>query len=212
MYKLLNYWFEYCPSNTVLSQLPNLNASFDRWFGGKEDTVQRSIWNSALEEVESWPDTLDGQLARVILYDQIPRGCFRGTAMAFAYDKKALSRANHFLAFTYPYMMDLDSSICLSQIFMALICLSHSEEKAVQHRSLSLSAQFAKEVMQQSWLSEVTKKQLAQVYPEAKQHYDVIKCFGRFPHRNRVLKRKLTTEEKQFLQQKKLPNWMYSQS
>ncbi|NER82279.1 MAG: DUF924 domain-containing protein, partial [Leptolyngbya sp. SIO1D8] len=151
-------------------------------------------------------------LARMILYDQIPRGCFRGTASAFAYDKEALFWANRFLESIYPWMMDIDSSICLSQIFMALICLSHSEDKAVQDRSLSLSEQFSEEVLRQSWLSETTQKQLAQVYPEAKQHYDVIHFWGRFPHRNRVLNRESTLKEEKFLQTEALPDWMHSQN
>ncbi|NES05564.1 MAG: DUF924 domain-containing protein [Okeania sp. SIO2F4] len=54
-------------------------------------------------------------------------------------------------------------------------------------------------------MSETTKKQLTQIHSEAKQHYDVIQKFGRFPHRNQVLNRKSTVEEKQFLQQEVLP-------
>jgi len=211
MDEVLSYWFEYCPSNAVLYQLQDMNDSFDRWFSSKEDIRQLSIWNSVSQEVDSWPDRPDGQVARVILYDQITRGCFRGTAKAFAYDEQALFWAHRFLECAYPYVMDLYSPICLSHIVMVLICLSHSEKKDVQQHSLNLSAEFSKKVLQQTWLSDATKKQLAQVYPEAKQHYNVILHLGRFPHRNRILNRKSTVEEEQFLQRENLPQWMYSQ-
>jgi uncharacterized protein (DUF924 family) len=210
MHQVLNYWFEYCPSNAVLSQLPNLNDSFDRWFGGKEDTIQKTLWNSVSSEAETWADTHEGQLARVILYDQITRGCFRGTAKAFAFDERALFWANRFLESIRTSEMALSSPNCLSHHFMVLICLSHSENKETQERSLHLSQQFAQEVLAQTWLSDKVKQQLAQVYPEAQQHYKVIQHLGRFPHRNRVLNRQSTLEEEQFLQGD-LPQWMYSQ-
>lgn len=210
MHQVLNYWFEYCFSNAVLSQLPNLNDSFDRWFGGKEDDIQQSLWDSVSSETETWDDTHEGQLARVILYDQITRGCFRGTAKAFAFDEQAIFWANRFLESTPLGEMGLDSSICLSHQFMVLVCLSHSENKEIQERSLHLSQQFAQAVMAQTWLSEKVRQQLAQVYPEAQQHCKVIQHFGRFPHRNRALNRQSTPEEEQFLQGD-LPQWMYSQ-
>jgi uncharacterized protein (DUF924 family) len=211
MNELLSYWFEYCPSNIVLAQRKDIRDSFDRWFGRKEDVRQHSIWNTSVQEVETWGPIPNGQLAKVILYDQIARGCFRGTPSAFAYEEQALSAANQFLDCAYPYVMDVDAPICLSHTFMALICLSHSENRDIQQRSLDLSAEFANEVLQQNWLSETTKQQLAQVYPEAQQHYNVIHHLGRFPHRNRILDRVSTLEEKRFLSQENLPRWMYSQ-
>ncbi|NEQ77440.1 MAG: DUF924 domain-containing protein [Okeania sp. SIO2C9] len=52
-------------------------------------------------------------------------------------------------------------------------------------------------------MNETTKKQLAQVHSEAKQHYNVIHKFGRFPHRNQLLNRKSKLEETAFLLQRK---------
>ena len=189
-----------------------MNASFNRWFKGKEDGLQQAIWDASSESANGWPDTAKGQIARVILYDQIPRGCFRGTSQAFAYDAQATFWANRFLNTPHPSPMSLSSPICLSYLFMILVSLSHSEKLEVQVRSLDLSAQFAQDVSQLNWLSPKTRQQLAQVHTEAQQHYDVVRTFGRFPHRNPVLSRKSTPEEKQFLQQSQLPNWMKSQS
>ncbi|WP_363269439.1 DUF924 family protein [Okeania sp. SIO2B3] len=75
--------------------------------------------------------------------------------------------------------------------------------KDVQQRSLNLSTKFSQKVLQQDWLNETTKKQLAQVHSEAKQHYNVIQKFGRFPHRNQVLNLKSKLEKKQFILQRK---------
>ncbi|NES05565.1 MAG: DUF924 domain-containing protein [Okeania sp. SIO2F4] len=124
MDEVLNYWFEFCPSNNLLSSVPNMNKSFERWFAAKEDIMQSSIWNSVFGEVESWPDTPNAELAKVVLYDQISRGCFRGTSAAFAYDEQAIYSANRFLEFADSYGTNLDSPICLS----------HSEKKDVQQR------------------------------------------------------------------------------
>ena len=212
MEKILSYWFEHALSNAVLARQPDMNASFDRWFKGKEDDLQQAIWDNSFKRADDWPDTAKGQIARVILYDQIPRGCFRGTPQAFVYDVQATFWADRFLNASYPSPMSLSSPICLSYLFMILVSLSHSEQLDVQVRSLNLSAQFAQEVSQLTWLSPKTRQQLAQVHSEAQQHYDVVRAFGRFPHRNRVLGRESTPEEKQFLQQSQLPNWMKSQS
>ncbi len=212
MEEILNYWFEQASSNAMLACQPDITPALNRWFKGKEDNFQQSIWDSFAQQAGDWPDTARGQLARVILYDQIPRGCFRGTPQAFAYDRQASFWADRFLNASYPSPMSENSPICLSYLFMVLVSLSHSEDLTVQQRSLDLSTQFAQNVSQLAWLSPKTRKQLAQVQPEAQQHHDVVQMFGRFPHRNGVLGRESTLAEKQFLQQSQLPSWMQSQS
>ena len=46
-----------------------------------------------LDEVPEWAAVPDGQVAKMILFDQLTRNCFRGTPRAFAYDDKALALA-----------------------------------------------------------------------------------------------------------------------
>ncbi len=42
---VLGHWFEYCPSNALLSSLPDMNDSFDRWhciIAGRESHLHLS--------------------------------------------------------------------------------------------------------------------------------------------------------------------------
>jgi hypothetical protein len=51
--------------------------------------------------LDHWKDYPDGALALCILFDQVPRNIFRGSARAFATDTEARSVARHILAFCF---------------------------------------------------------------------------------------------------------------
>lgn len=130
---------------------------------------------AARRERDDWLDTPDGALALLILLDQYPRNCFRGTGHQFATDPLALAFANravgrgHHLAFDFP----------LRNFF--LLPFQHSERLEDQDRYMELAAGDAESL---KW---------GQV------HRDIIARFGRFPHRNRALGRDTTPEERAFL-------------
>ena len=58
----------------------------------------------------------------------------------------------------------------------------HSEDLADQERSVALSRPLGEEALK-----------------HAEGHHDIIRRFGRFPHRNPILGRAMTTEEQRFL-------------
>src|SRR3546814_12032203 len=68
----------------------DLDAAFD-------DEIRRRfllVWQTLRDGgLEHWHDTPEHALAYVIVADQFPRNCFRGTAIAFATDALALAAA-----------------------------------------------------------------------------------------------------------------------
>ena len=71
--------------------------------------------------------------------------------------------------------------------------LQHSEDLSIQEKSVKLYANLAEVV------HETVKASFQEFHKYAKMHLDVIKEFGRFPHRNAILNRKSTPEEEAFL-------------
>ena len=126
------------------------------------------------------------QAGLVVLLDQFPRNIFRDSGEAFAYDAKALGIAKKLIE------RGLDRFYLAEQTFVCLP-LEHSEDVADQDRSVELFARMAVEAPD-GWKD---GKRLALDY--ATKHRDLIRKFGRFPHRNAMLGRETTAEEADFL-------------
>lgn len=126
---------------------------------------------------DGWSVTADGALALVILTDQFPRNAFRGTVQMYATDALARLFAGQALAAGHMN--------ALTQDLRLFLCLpyAHSEDMADQDRSVALNAELG-----EPWLS------------HARGHREIIRRFGRFPHRNPVLGRRSTPAERAFLQ------------
>jgi len=129
--------------------------------------------------LNDWKDDPDGALALCILFDQVPRNIFRGTAEAFATDPQARSVARHILAsgFDRSYPTDDHRVFCY-------LPFEHSEDIEDQRLAVQL-------------LSERTEDDGSTEY--ARRHLEIIARFGRFPHRNAVLGRASTPAELEFL-------------
>ena len=129
-------------------------------------------------ELAPWAMSADGALALVLLLDQIPRNIHRGTALAFETDPKAVTVAAAAIEQGFDQALDPEKRAFLYLPFM------HSEVLADQERSLVLNQALGSE------------KALAY----AVDHADIIRRFGRFPHRNAILGRENTEEEQAFLE------------
>jgi uncharacterized protein (DUF924 family) len=157
-------------------------AGRDRWYEKDEAfdaEVRRrylELWRKAMAgELSSWETSDEGALALTIVLDQFPRNMFRGNAQAFSSDAKALEVASRAIARGADARID---PILLEFLYVPFM---HSEEMADQLRCV--------ELFQSS--SDNLKY--------AEEHADIIRRFGRFPHRNRVLGRATTPEEQAFL-------------
>jgi len=149
------------------------DAAFDRQFRERFLDLHLQI---AWRERDEWADTPEGSLALLTLLDQFPRNAFRGTARMYATD--ALARHFARMALSAGHMEAVDADLRL------FFCLpfAHSEDAVDQDLSVVLNARLG-----QPWLA------------HAEGHRDIIRRFGRFPHRNLLLGRESTAQEIAFL-------------
>ena len=160
------------------------SAGDERWYKRDEafDASVRerflALWHKAVAgELSSWETTDDGALALVILLDQFPRNMFRGDPRAFSSDAQALEVAHRALA------RGADKRIEAPLLQFLYLPFMHSEDLADQSRCVDLFRTTAD----------------TENLRYAEEHADIIRRFGRFPHRNRVLGRTTTPEEQAFL-------------
>jgi uncharacterized protein (DUF924 family) len=152
-------------------------AGPDKWYT-KNAAFDGDIRARFLETYEA---AAEGRLAEWerlgIVLDQFPRNMFRGDARAFAADPRAREVAGR--AITNGF--DAATPLPLRQFFY--LPYEHSELLADQERGVELFRATGDEELVK-W---------------AALHADIIRRFGRFPHRNAVLGRTSTPEEQAFL-------------
>lgn len=159
-------------------------AGPNKWFE-RDDALDAQIRSKFLATYEAaaagrlddWQSTPDGTLALLILLDQFPRNLFRGDPRAYATDAKARAIAERAIA----EGIDRLSPVPERRFFY--LPLMHSENLADQERCIALCREAGDD----------------EGVKHAEIHADVIRRFGRFPHRNRALGRDTTEEERAFL-------------
>lgn len=156
-----------------------------KWFA-KDDAFDAALrerfldahFAAARREHEALLDDADGALALILLLDQLPRNVFRDSAHAFATDPLARAYADR--AIDAGHDRHVDPAL---RIFLYLP-YEHSETLADQDRAVALCEALGD----------------ANYLKYAEAHRDVIRRFGRFPHRNRALARTSTPEEQAWLE------------
>ncbi len=143
-------------------------------------------------ELESWRDSAIGCLALCVLLDQAPRNMFRDDPRSFASDPRALEVAQHALA------QGFDRDLTPRQRTFVYLPFEHAEDRGLQAQSVALFKALHDEVAAQD---PEAAKGLAIAYDYALRHQVIVDRFGRFPHRNAVLSREPTDEERDFLSQ-----------
>ncbi len=158
-------------------------AGPDRWFNKDtafDDEIRRRFLSlhemAAAGKLTEWEGNAEGALALLILLDQFPRNMFRGQARAFATDPLARAITSRAI------LNGFDGAIPDMRGFFYLP-FEHSEDLADQERGMTLY-KAAGDADGLKW---------------AELHADIIRRFGRFPHRNSILGRVSTPEEQKFL-------------
>jgi len=188
--------------------LINAQDVLDFWFlpiGVKGHNMQRAEWfrkDDAFDQLifsqfggvvedalsgglRQWDDEgTQGTLARIIVLDQFTRNIYRGTAKAFAGDALALEAAKA--------LDDSGANQTLPAVQRAFSFMpfEHAENLSVQIRCVDLFTMLAADA-----------PAFANNLDYARRHLEVIRRFGRFPHRNAILGRESTPEEVEFLKQ-----------
>lgn len=160
------------------------NAGPESWFK-KDDAFDRAMvaqFKSLPDEIaqgnhQDWQTDAHGMLALILALDQFPRNMFRGTPKSFAFDELGLKHARTSIdnqwdaAFTPP----------LRRFFY--LPFMHSEAIKDQHFCIELCR----------------KSNDQEGIDYGMRHLEVIEKFGRFPHRNEILGRPSTPEERAYL-------------
>lgn len=196
------------------SGLPVWQGVLDYWFGTEADDVvgvqqRASLWWGKSPQVDAdirqrfetllqvlvnggnryWLQFPESRLAAIIVLDQFSRNIYRDTGTAFASDRLALNWSLSGIA------SGLDLQLRPLQRVFFYLPLEHAEDRAVQLRSVSLFRQLLVQVPQ-------SQRQLfAGFLDYAERHAAVIEQFGRFPHRNKILGRKSSAAELDYLAQ-----------
>src|SRR5262245_6169788 len=137
-----------------------------------------ALWQEAAAgKLSIWEETPEGALALTIVLDQFPRNVFRGDARAFATDPLARAVAHRAI------VRGFDQAVPQAERTFFYLPFEHSEDLADQERAVALFRATGD----------------ADLVKWAELHADIIRRFGRFPHRNAVLGRVTTSEEQTFL-------------
>ncbi len=129
---------------------------------------------------EAWMAQARGSLALCILLDQVPRNIFRGSPRAFATDAEARRVSAQAIAGGH------DLSCTVEERVFLYLPLEHHEDADSQDRSVALFTERVGDALTVRF---------------AERHREIIRRFGRFPHRNAILGRDSTAEEIAFLQE-----------
>lgn len=168
--EIIEFWF----SEPIKKLWFNSTTDFDEIILSKYN----SLWEQASRgQFKHWCDTPLGALSLAIILDQFPLNMFRGKAKSFSTEAQAIGVTRDALAKNFDKQLN---NIQLPFLYMPLM---HSENIDDQNDSVTLFMQ--------------TK--LEDNLRFAKHHRDIIKKFGRFPHRNSILERTNSIAEIEYL-------------
>src|SRR4051812_4339138 len=191
---VLEFWFGQGPMDP-----PRLMERNRFWFGGDgpeagaaRDAEIRARLEPMLEraakgEYASWAGSPKRRLALIILFDQVPRNAYRGTAAAFAFDREALALTVEGMHLAADAALDP-----LERLFFYLP-LEHAESLEAQDAAVAALDRLAGDA------PEHLREFCGYCAGFARQHREIIARFGRFPYRNAVLERESTPAEIEWL-------------
>lgn len=187
---LLTFWFGLSRSDPAA--VPERN---EIWFGSDpafDDTVRREFGElhrqAVAGELSAWEQSPRGTLALILAIDQLSRNIYRGRPQAFAADREAQRLCLEGMR------QEHDAVLTPMERGFFYMPLQHAERLDLQRRSVecyqSLLAGCAA-----PWRPHVQG-----MLDFAIEHCDIIERFGRFPHRNAILGRESTAEERRFME------------
>lgn len=192
--EILTFWFEGVTGQTPIDKNKN---PFRKWF--IKDTkfdqeirerFEADIQKAARGEYRSWESDARGRLALIILFDQFSRNIYRNTPQAFATDPRAS-------ALTLRSLKDgLENQLMAIERVFLYLPLEHSEN--LEHQKLCVVC-YEKLLYESKQNNPKSTAYFEYNLMYANKHYEIVKRFGRFPHRNVILGRASTPQEEEFL-------------
>ena len=166
------FWLEECSPDDWFKKSDALDAEIQERFGSMHAQLSQRAPDDFL-------NTTEQAFAAIILFDQLSRNLFRGDPRSFASDPLALDIARGMIAKGW------DKDIAADRRVFVYLPFEHSEALEDQDVAVQLIEALGDEAFTRY----------------AKAHRDVIKRFGRFPHRNTILGRTSTPDEEAYLSQ-----------
>ncbi len=187
--EIIEFWFGENHKKTPLQ-------NSKKWFtkDPKFDAEVSALFKPTLQHIAEggladWNETPQGSLAYILLTDQFPRNIFRNQKTSFAFDPYAL------IASKFGVQHGLDEELSWIERTFYYLPFEHAEDIKMQEEALRLFQNLQRSI----------PKEFADygdsTYDYAIRHWEIIKKFGRFPHRNLILRRDSTPEEIEFLKQ-----------
>jgi len=167
---LVDFWFSEAVAKLWFNSTREFDEQLRTEFGDR--------WQQAKQgELEQWRETAIGSLALVILLDQIPLNIFRGKPASFSTEAQSIAVARAAIGAGF------DSELKIRQKAFLYMPFMHSESLQDQLLGLKLYDQPG----------------LEDNFRFSKHHHDIVKRFGRFPHRNEILGRESSQAEIEYL-------------
>lgn len=169
---ILSFWFEEIPSSNWWIKDSEFDLLITKKFGELHKLA-------AANKLSAWRNNAEGALAEIIILDQFSRNMFRDTPESFAYDLQAVKLTKESINKKFDQELDIKKR---GFMYMPLM---HSE---------SLDDHMLAEKI-------FNQPRLEHMYEYEIKHKIIIERFGRYPHRNKILGRKSTPTELEFLKE-----------
>jgi len=168
--EIVEYWFSDRVKKQWFASTPELDKEIEEKY--------KAIWEKAsLGELDDWGDDSEGCLALLIILDQFPLNIFRGQPKSFGTERKSVEIARNAIN------LELDQKIEKEKRAFIYMPFMHSEDLKEQDISVKL----------------FRDNKLNENIRFAEHHREIIRRFGRFPHRNVIIGRESTEEEIRYL-------------
>ena len=175
----------------VILEFCFVKTSIEKWFK-KDEEFDKELKRLFLDDYEKavnnqydeWQDNPEECVALIMLLDQLSRNFYRNNSKTYEQDYKCRLIVNE--AIDRGFLEDLDKD----KIHFLLLPLIHSEDISDHIFGHKLVDTYLKD--------HVEYKKIKKAWDD---HTIAIKKFGRYPHRNKILNRKTTHNEEEYLKQ-----------
>ena len=171
--EIVTFWFSEPVKKLWFNSTPEFDAELQQKYLHLVERAEQGA-------LDDWAEQAHGALALVIILDQFPLNIFRQHPRSFATEAKARQIADRAID------NGLDQFLSGEQKAFLYLPFMHSENLHDQDKSV--------ELFEKSGLTENLRY--------AEHHRELIRRFGRFPHRNQILNRESTAEETEYLNSK----------
>ncbi len=195
--KVREFWFGKLPLSAE-----SLARRMQIWFGRNITPEQQQRLDNTIRshfeplvrqamagDLAAWADGPRRRLSLILLLDQFPRNIYRGSARAYAGDEQALALALSGMNSA------ADAALSPVERLFFYMPLQHSEARDMQDEAVAAYRRLLTEAPDA--LEDIFRSAL----DYAERHRAVVNRFGRFPHRNRILGRPSTPEERTYLKE-----------